>query len=613
MDGIELRRIMSNKRRVELRFLVLKTEDLKHYINEQITKEIIVYTYQLIITGILKLPNAKVAFFAAEIIKRDGAVIQLSSNTINREAAVKVEHRKLLCSNKYDVKSRQPINGTVLNIYTTKSSVPFTCSANFNEKDIVIQATITSKGNAKKYSLDASLLSIILDCAKVVAQQNTYAKDKLLLSGSLPVRLIQFVLDETRGAKEDGTRITDSMHTLRLNARNLIEDLTLRANGIRQVPYLSLRAHGKILALLKDDAKLAISEFSTFERISQDFKSRIESADNFMVQMTTIVRHNDLDIDAFKQQLLDAKKAADKMKKKFVQAKAALETAKNKFEEGVREYKKKSIANVVFSIIGGITSVFAGGLTGTLGLTLEISELGDSATKLHKSLYKLAIIMEALAGISDSVSTFAELKLDILPNAQSGASDYYSATLPEEKDHSLAVMIKEWDVFDATAEAFLGMGTPANDISGTSDYLAALKTVAVWGRGYHEKSITIQQLMATLVNKKILQTEHHQAQNYIKSSRDAAWKDQEINGELLIQMSVQKQLLRNIMVDKLMSFCDSYFYNWLSECTVIPKMDDDLYALHGKINSGLRSVINAVRKVAPFVPQAFEKTIVIKD
>ena len=54
-----------------------------------------------------------------------------------------------------------------------------------------------------------------------------------------------------------------------------------------------------------------------------------------------------------------------------------------------------------------------------------------------------------------------------------------------------------------------------------------------------------------------------------------------------MEMALQKQRLRNIMVEKLMSFCDSYFYNWLSPCPVITTLSDDLYALHEKVNQGL--------------------------
>ena len=43
---------------------------------------------------------------------------------------------------------------------------------------------------------------MMLNCAKVVAQGNTFAKDGKLLRGSLPVTLTQYVLDEIRAAKE---------------------------------------------------------------------------------------------------------------------------------------------------------------------------------------------------------------------------------------------------------------------------------------------------------------------------------------------------------------------------------------------------------------------------
>ncbi len=167
-------------------------------------------------------------------------------------------------------------------------------------------------------------------------------------------------------------------------------------------------------------------------------------------------------------------------------------------------------------------------------------------------------------------------------------------------------------MFEAEADAFLGVGT-ASGISGASDYLAALKTVAIWRKGYHEKSITVQELLARLTKLKTLKNEQHQAQANIQASRDTALTEQIANGELLLEMALQKQRLRNIMVEKLMSFCDSYFYNWLSKCPVMPTMSDDLYALHDKVNQGLSAVINAVVNFSPFIPQEFEATIVIAE
>ena len=103
----------------------------------------------------------------------------------------------------------------------------------------------------------------MLNCAKVDAQGNTFAKNGKLLRGSLPVSLTQYVLDEIRAAKE-GEQDTSAVDALRLSAKNLMEDLSLRAKGYYKVPYLSLKAHEEILILIKDDAKrLYIYHFET--------------------------------------------------------------------------------------------------------------------------------------------------------------------------------------------------------------------------------------------------------------------------------------------------------------------------------------------------------------
>ena len=47
-------------------------------------------------------------------------------------------------------------------------------------------------------------------------------------------------------------------------AGDFLVNLNTRAQGVNTVPYLSLRAHEKILVLLKDDAKMAIDEYEKY-------------------------------------------------------------------------------------------------------------------------------------------------------------------------------------------------------------------------------------------------------------------------------------------------------------------------------------------------------------
>ena len=614
VDDAELKSVVSTKTDVTLRFVSIKTSDLAAYFSDS-NERILVITHQLTISGRLELPTAKVAFFANEILQEPGARIELNTNNAARTAVAQVDsNRKLSCANQYAGFDPWPgpIKGAVLNIYVTGGDAPFHCSGNYNARDVAIQAAIKSKSNAKISPFDSEFFTMALDCAKVVAQEGRFAKDnRALLRGSLPVRLTQHVLDEIRKAKSDDQAITDAVETLRLKAINLMENLSLRAKGVYVVPYLSLKAHEKILVLLKDDAKMAIDKYARFERISQDFTARMEATDSMTQLMTAIVRRNDLDIDALEQELVAAESDREAMKGRFDQAKRELTTAEATFKQGVRDYQNKMIANAVFSVLGGITTAFAGGAGSVLGFTVELASLADDVGRISRVLFKISIVMDTLAKIAEASKEFTSLNYDILPYAKSGPSDYYSKKLPEENDQSLAVMIKEWDEFDAAAEAFLGQGTAANDISGTSEYLAALRTVAVWGKGYHEKSITVQELMNTLIKLKKLKCEQDEAKQNIEASQNQLSEATPMNGELLIAMALQKQRLRNIMVDQLMSFCDSYFYNWLSDCPVTPTLADDLYELHGKINQGLSAVINAVENFAPFIPQAFEDTIVI--
>lgn len=81
-----------------------------------------------------------------------------ATETTGRRAVVKVENNKLLCDNRYSASNPWPgnVKGTVFNIDTSKASAPFSCSGNYNARDISIQAALKSKQNPKK-SLDAEL------------------------------------------------------------------------------------------------------------------------------------------------------------------------------------------------------------------------------------------------------------------------------------------------------------------------------------------------------------------------------------------------------------------------------------------------------------------------
>ena len=608
---VEAKRLMKQETRLKVRFLSVKTSDLHDYINERAT-EIVVITRQLIISGDLILPDgSNVTFFADEIIKKPGATIANRGRRADIRVVVEEQTGKLICEaprgNVWTNRNQS------LHIYLSNSSTPFVCFTNFGPPDFTIHDTILGKHNPRTRPLDDVFISMILDCAKVDAQQKTYARDNRLLRGSLPVRLIDHVFDEMKRARENGIDLPSSVQTLEMTAIDLMEDLTMRAHGIYNVPYLSLKAHEGILTLLKDDAKLAIDKYAKFEMTSQNFDMRIEATDSVTNVMTAMVRRNDVDIKALKTELSLAGKNAEKMKNRFDNANRELNKAKRTFEAGVRAFQRKMMVNTVLSIIGGVASVFSGGTSGILGISLELPDISSEVSKISRSVFKLSILMDVIAGVNEAMATFADVQLNVLPYVRSGASSYYSKNLPSQNGESLAVMIREWDIFVANAEAFLGMGDAANEISGTADYLAALKTVAVWGKGYHEKTIEVQRLMDDLLNKQSLQVAQYEAKRNIEEARDRALDANEMNWELRIQMSQEKQRLRTIMLNKLMSFCDSYYYNWLSDCPVMPTISDDLYALHGKINQGLSSVINAVENFAPFVPQAFEIPIVITD
>ena len=130
VDDNELRRVTSLQNHVEVRFMNIKTSDLVHYIGDN-TTELVVYAHQITMSGTLTISNGlkKVAFFANEILKEDGAEIVLWNNarhvtsSSGHWAVVKVENGKLLCKNRYSGNSPLPgyIPGTVLNIYTSKS------------------------------------------------------------------------------------------------------------------------------------------------------------------------------------------------------------------------------------------------------------------------------------------------------------------------------------------------------------------------------------------------------------------------------------------------------------------------------------------------------------
>lgn len=602
---------MRQETKLTVRFSSVKTSDLRDYINEDAT-EIVVITRQLIISGDLFLPDgSNVTFYADDIIKEPGATIVNRGERNDIRVVVEEQTGKLVCRSKDGNIWKNTIES--VHIYLSNSSTPFVCFSNFGPPDFTIQDTIISKHNLRPKPFDDIFISMLLDCAKVSAQRKTYARDTRLLRGSLPVRLVQYVFDEIRRARENEIDLRSSVQTLEMRAIDLMEDLTMRAHGIYNVPYISLKAHESILVLLKDDAKLAIDKYAKFEMISQNINTRIEATDSMTNVMTAMVKRTEIDIEALKTELFFAERDAKEMKKRFYKANRELKRAKAVFEAGVRAFKEKMIANTIFSIIGGIASVFSGGTSAILGVSLELPDISTEVSKISRSVYKLSIVMDVIAGINEAMTTFADVHLNVLPYVRSGAASYYSKNLPSRNGENLAVMVKEWDIFVANAEAFLGMGDAANQISGTADYLAALKTVAVWGKGYHEKTIEVQRLMDDILNKQSLQVAQNEAKGNIDKARDRALESNEMNWELRIQMSQEKQRLQNIMLNKLMSFCDSYFYNWLSDCPVMPTISDDLYALHAKINQGLSSVINAVENFAPFVPQKYEIPIVITD
>ena len=480
-------------------------------------------------------------------------------------------------------------------------------------RNIAEQAAVQTTKNPKQ-ALDVDFLSLTLSCAKVIIQDKTvFSKDNKLLMESLPVQMAHYILKQVKEAED--VALSPATKAVGVAAGDFLVNLNTRAQGVNTVPYLSLRAHEKILVLLKDDAKMAIDEYEKYRTTSLSIRGRIEATKSMTNVMTAIIRRNDLDVEALQNELKVAISERRKIEKKFNESKRGLDLAKATFERGVRDYRDKQIAGAVFSILGGITSMLAGGAGGVIGFAVELGELSAATiNKISKIIFKIAIILDSISGIADAAVQFTAVHFDILPYAHAGVSDYYSKSVPEkDNSKSLAVQVKEWDVFEAEAEAFLGIGTAANDISGTSDYLAALKTLAVWGRALHEKSIAVDEIMSTLVKLKTLKCEQHESKEQLTQSLQLAEDDNQMNSEVLINMVLQKQRLRSIMVDNLISFCRSYFYNWLAECPITPMLSDDLYDLHEKINQGLTSVINTVENFAPYIPQDFEETKLIMD
>ena len=496
--------IQRQQNRVVLRFLHMVTSDLSLYIGED-SREIVIYAQEIRISGTLTLPTGlKIAIFARRVIKENGASIELTTDNSARTSAVNVEDGKLLCRNTFPAPEAYPvvIKGATLNIYTGKSSIPFTCSGNYNVRNIAEQAAVQTTKNPKQ-ALDVDFLSLTLSCAKVIAQDKTvFSKDNKLLMGSLPVQMAHYILKQVKEATD--VALSPAVKAVGVAAGDFLVNLNTRAQGINTVPYLSLRAHEKILVLLKDDAKMTIDEYEKYRTISLSITGRIEATKSMTNVMTAIVRGNDLDVEALENELKVAISERRKIEKKFDESKLGLDVAKATFERGVRDYQDKQIAGAVFSVLGGITSMLAGGAGGVLGFAVELGELAASINKISKIIFKIAIILDSISGIGDAAVQFTAVHFDILPYAHAGVSDYYSKSLPEkDNSKSLAVLVKEWDVFEAEAEAFLGIGTAANDISGTSDYLAALKTLAVWGRALHEKSMTVDEIMSALVNSKM--------------------------------------------------------------------------------------------------------------
>lgn len=124
-----IRAIQRQQNRVVLRFLHMVTSDLSVYIGDDST-EIVIYAQEIRISGTLTLPTGlKIAIFARRVIKENGASIELTTDNSARTSVVNVENGKLLCRNTFPGPEADPvvIKGATLNIYTGKSSIPFTC------------------------------------------------------------------------------------------------------------------------------------------------------------------------------------------------------------------------------------------------------------------------------------------------------------------------------------------------------------------------------------------------------------------------------------------------------------------------------------------------------
>ncbi|XP_048576618.1 uncharacterized protein LOC116610270 isoform X2 [Nematostella vectensis] len=622
----ELKTALSQQDSIVLRFAYLKTSDLADYVQKTSAhQDVVVYTQHLVVQGYLELKNkTRLAIFAREVTKEEGAQIKLfaidpedtPSESDYRRSVAQVAHGEFKCEdNYYNPTGDQVTAGATITIYQGNSGSPFTCSANYNVYPLVTLENLEKK-KMLKHALDVEFLLLSLACAKVMAQdRNIYlTKDgKHSLIASEPMQIIEYVKEQVkffRDAPELTTQETSDLNGVGLAATELRERLLARAQGVTFVPYLSLKAYEKLLVLLKDDAKLAINQYERYRKTSEGLKHRIDATKSMTHIMTAIVRSNDFNIEAMKRELDKTIEDQKLLREKLKEAETSLEAARKVFENEVEAYKTKMIVNAVFSILGAIT----GALTGGFNTVAAVGSVADEMTKFARIIIKIGAIMETIGSVVALAETFKDFHYDQKPYITTNAEGYYKERkIVDANDESFAVAVKDWDVMVAEAEGALAIGTAANEIGGTGSYLAALRTVAIWGKAVHEKSIAMKSLVNKLSSLTSLQKEQHTAEGKIGQAIVESENLGRVNGQLLIQMGLQKERLRFAMVDTLMTFCDSYFYNWMAECPVQPTLSDDLFSLHSKVNEGLSAVVNAVESFAPFTAQQFEATKVISN
>ncbi|XP_048576614.1 uncharacterized protein LOC5507041 isoform X1 [Nematostella vectensis] len=623
----ELKTALSEQDSIVLRFAYLKTSALADYVQKTgKPQNVVVYTQHLVIEGFVEVKRqTKLAIFAREVTKVDGAQIELFAldpgnipgfGTSYRRSIAKVEGGEFKCEDSYFPPSRDTVtSGATLTIYQGNSGSPFTCSANYNNIALVTLETLEKK-KVLKHALDVEFLHLSLACAKVMAQDRDIylTKDgKHSLIASQPMQIIEYVKEQVefvRDVPELTEQEISDLNGVGIAASDVRERLLARAQGLTFVPYLSLKAYEKLLVLLKDDAKLAIDQYERYRKTSEDLKHRIDATTSMTHIMTAIVRSNDFNIEAMKRELDKTIKDQKLLKDKLKEAEVALEAARKVFEKEVEVYKQKMIVNAVFSILGAIT----GALSGGFNTVAAIGEVAEDMTKFARIIIKIGAIMETIGSVAALAESFKDFHYDQKPYITTNAEGYYKERkIVDANDESFAVAVKDWDVMVAEAEGALAIGTAANEIGGTGSYLAALRTVAIWGKAVHEKSIAMKSLVNKLSSLTALQKEQDAAKGKIGQAIAESENLGRVNGELLVQMGLQKERLRFAMVDTLMTFCDSYFYNWMAECPVQPTLSDDLFSLHSKVNEGLSAVVIAVESFAPFTAQQFEATKVISN